>query len=89
MGCIVKAFDKSNNFVGYFGCKYNKDGSISKEVTLVDSITSVLLYGDQSTVDLATYIKNTNGKYQDYRIELEWDGRGLNPADIEFEEISK
>lgn len=89
MGCMVKAFDKSNNFVGYFGCKYNEDGSMSKEVTLVDSITSALLYGDQSTVDLATYIKNTNGKYQDYRIELEWDGRGLNPADIEFEEVSE
>lgn len=82
MGCIVEVYSKKNEFVGYFGWKYNKNQEISKRMVIVDSIAYAWLYNDKMTFQMARYIKANHGKYKNYLIRLQWDGRGLNPEDV-------
>lgn len=82
MGTLVSLYNKNNEFVGYFGWKYNKNGEISKDLKIVDNLAYAYLYNDDATFKLAKYFKNMNGKYKNYTMKLEWDGRGVNPEDI-------
>ena len=84
MGCLVELYNKQNEFVGYFGWKYNKDGQRSKRMVIVDNLAYALLYNDKATEYLANYMYLKDNMYKNYKMKLIWDGMGLNPDNIVF-----
>lgn len=89
MGCMVELYDKNNEFVGYIGWKYNKNGTVSKNTAITDNIAYALLYGDQGTRNFVNYMHYKDDKYKNCHMKLVWDGRGLDPNTISFPEDDK
>ena len=86
MSCIVEVYNKKEEFEGYIGWKYNKTGEISKRLVITDNIAYAILYGDESTKALVSFVNKPEGVYKNKILKLQWDGKGLDPKTVSIDD---